>query len=190
MPILSPSDTRDLKDLQEILMVEDSGTDAELALRAFKLADFANPVTVVTSGEQGLDYLFGTGMYETRGPTRPHLILLDLGLPTMTGVDFFHRVRSDRRTRDIPVVVLSLSARQADITACTQLGAEAYIVKPLNFENFSRMAASLKLRLTLVARPQKGKSSGWVLSGSCAVSHGHAQGSATSGCAPLRAESK
>ena len=158
-----------LTGLQEILMVEDSASDATLALRAFKLADFANPVTVVTSGEQGLDYLLGTGSYSARGPTRPHLILLDLGLPKMSGLDFLHRIRADGRTRAIPVVVLSLSENNRNVTACVQLGAEAYIVKPLNFENFSRIAAGLKLRLTLVARPAKGEAGGWVLSGECAV---------------------
>jgi CheY-like chemotaxis protein len=113
-------------------MVEDSATDAELALRAFKLADFANPVMTVPSGEQGLDYLFGTGLFAARGPTRPQLILLDLNLPKMSGIDFLHRVRADGRTRDIPVVVLSLSESSQGVTACIELGAEAYLVKPVN----------------------------------------------------------
>ena len=165
----SPACTDDLAGLQEILMVEDSAADATLALRAFKLAEFANPVSVVTSGEEGLDYLFGAGKFASRGPTRPHLILLDLGLPKMSGVDFLHRIRADGRTRDIPVVVLSLSENNHHVTACIHLGAEAYIVKPLNFENFSQITAGLKLRLTLVARPSAGKPGGWVLSGSCAA---------------------
>ncbi len=169
MPNASPPGTRDLTSLQEILLIEDSATDAELAMRAFKLAEFANPVTVVASGEQGLDYLFGTGTFAARGPTRPHLILLDLGLPNMTGVDFLHRLRSEGRTRDIPVVILSLSKHNRDVTACIGLGAEAYIVKPLNFENFSRITAGLKLRLTLVARTGAGQSGGWILSGPTAV---------------------
>jgi CheY-like chemotaxis protein len=150
-------------------MIEDSATDAALALRAFKVADFANPVTVVTSGEEGLDYLLGTGAYSSRGPTRPHLILLDLGLPRMSGLDFLHRIRADGRTRAIPVVVLSLSEHNRDVSACVELGAEAYIIKPVNFENFARITAGLKLRLTLIARPQEGKPGGWVLSGACAV---------------------
>jgi two-component system, response regulator len=171
MPSVSQAVTDNRPERREILMVEDSTTDAELALRAFKLADFANPVTVVARGEQGLDYLFGTGTFAARGPTRPHLILLDLGLPSMTGVDFLQRVRADGRTRDIPVVVLSLSERNADVAACIQLGAEAYIVKPVNFENFTRITVGLKLRLTLVAPPGPGSLGGWVLSGACAVPH-------------------
>ena len=155
-------------------MIEDSTTDAELALRAFKLADFANPVTVVARAEDGLDYLFGTGRFASRGPTRPHLILLDLGLPKMSGLDFLHRIRADGRSRTIPVVVLSLSENNRDVTTCVQLGAEAYIVKPVNFENFSRITAALRLRLTLVARPAKGGPGGWVLSGDCAVPAGSA----------------
>ena len=156
-------------------MVEDSVTDAELALRAFKIAGFANPVTTVPSGEQGLDYLFGTGSFAARGPTQPHLILLDLGLPEMSGIDFLHRVRADGRTRGIPIVVLSLSKQNYDVTACIQQGAEAYIVKPVNFDDFFRITAGLKLRLKLVARPRNGESGGWVLSGSCAVPHVQSQ---------------
>ena len=155
--------------LREILMIEDSATDAELALRAFKLAEFANPVTTVPSGEQGLDYLFGTGLFAARGPTRPQLILLDLNLPKMTGVDFLHLIRADRRTRDIRVVVLSLSKHNQDVKDCISLGAEAFIVKPVNFENFSRLTAGLKLSLTHVARSGPGRPGGWVLSGAGAV---------------------
>ncbi len=165
----SKHDAARISGLQEILMVEDSATDAALALRAFKFADFTNPVTVVASGELGLDYLFGTGTFTARGATRPHLILLDLGLPKMSGVDFLHRVRADGRTRDIPIVVLSLSESNLKVKACIQLGAEAYLVKPLNFENFSRITAGLKLRLTLVPRPGAGNPNGWVLSGAPAA---------------------
>jgi CheY-like chemotaxis protein len=163
---------------QDILMIEDSATDAELALRAFKLADFANPVTVVGSAEDGLDYLFGHGRFADRGESRPHLILLDLGLPKMSGLDFLHFIRADGRTRAIPVVVLSLSENNRDVAACVQLGAEAYIVKPVNFENFSRITAGLKLRLTLVARPAKGGPGGWVLSGPAVVPHVNRPGGA------------
>ena len=185
MPSAPPPNARDLTDLQEILMVEDSATDAELALRAFKLADFANPVKVVGSAEHGLDYLFGTDTFAARGPTRPLLILLDLGLPKMTGVDFLHCLRANGRTRDIPVVVLSLSERNADVAACIQLGAEAYIVKPLNFGNFSRMTKGLKLRLSLVARPAKGGAGGWVLSGACPIPDAPSPGGATPPSTPL-----
>jgi len=158
-----------MKESKEILMVEDSATDAELALRSFKLAQFTNPVTVAASGEQGLAYLFGTGAFADRGPTRPQLILLDLNLPGMSGIDFLQRIKVDARTRDLPVVVLSMSERDRDVTACVQLGAEAYLVKPLNFESFARITTRLKLRLSLVTPPAGGKSGGWVLSGVCEV---------------------
>ena len=177
--------SRETKRPAEILMVEDSATDAALASRAFKRAGFANPVTVIASGEQSLDYLFGTGTFADRGPTRPLLILLDIGLPKMSGIDFLHRVRADGRTRGIPVAVLSLSESNQGVTACIQLGAEAYLVKPLNFENFSRMTAGLKLRLTLVARPAEGKPGGWMLSGACVVPHvNFPSGEATSDAKP------
>jgi two-component system response regulator len=182
MPSVSPAIADNPPGLQEILMVEDSATDAELALRAFKLAGFANPVTVVPSGEQGLDYLFGTGSFAARGPTRPHLILLDLGLPNMSGIDFLRRIRADGRTRGIPIVVLSLSKHNFDVTACIQQGAEAYIVKPVNFDDFFRVTAGLKLRLKLVARPGAG---GWVLSSASAVPHLNSPGGgATSAATP------
>ncbi len=169
MQNISQADAGGLTGLREVLMVEDSATDAEMALRAFRVAEFANPVTTVPSSEQGLNYLFGTGEFTARGPTRPQLILLDLNLPKMTGVDFLHLIRADRRTRDIPVVVLSRSKHNQDVTDCIRLGAEAFIVKPVNFEDFSRLTAGLKLSLTHVARSGSGSPGGWVLSGAGAV---------------------
>lgn len=150
---------------REILMIEDSATDAELALRALQRAEFANPVRVVASGELGLDYLFGVGIYAQRAPAQPQLILLDLNLPEMSGIDFLRRIKADERTRGIQVIVLTLSDRDRDVAACVQLGAEAYIIKPLNFENFVRVTTRLKLRLTLVAGPDARKLGGWILSG-------------------------
>lgn len=146
-------------------MVEDSATDAELALRAFKRAEFANPIRVVASGELGLDYIFGVGIHAEHGPAQPQLILLDLNLPEMSGIEFLRRIKADERTRAIQVIVLTLSDRDRDVTTCVQLGAEAYIIKPLNFENFVRVTTRLKLRLTLVDKPDARKLGGWILTG-------------------------
>ena len=134
----------------EILMVEDSATDAELAVWEFKHARVANPFKVVTSGEEGLDYLFGTGAYAKTGAARPQLVLLDLNLIAMSGIDFLRRIKADERTRDIPVVILTLSTRDRDIMAGVRLGAAGQIIKPLRFETLIRTIARLKLELTLV----------------------------------------
>jgi CheY-like chemotaxis protein len=130
---------------KEILVIDDSPTDAELALETFKRAKYAHPVKVATSGEAGLDYLFGTGPHAKQGPSRPQLILLDLGLPGMSGVEFLRRVKKDERTRAIPVVIHSTDGLVPSILECERLGAAAHVVKPIDFENFVRIANQLKL---------------------------------------------
>jgi len=137
----------------EILMIEDSGTDAALAQRAITAAGIANPLTVVTSAEAGLDRLHGTGAHEKTGPCRPQLILLDLNLPGMSGIEFLRRIKSTEATRDIPVVVLSLSEADRNIMACVRLGSDGYIIKPLDPDSLIRVAAKLKLTLTLLPPP-------------------------------------
>ena len=141
----------------EVLMVEDSATDAELALRAFKHADIANPLRIVTSGDEGLDYLVGPAALANVGPVRPQLILLDLNLPGMSGIEFLRRIKADERTRDIPVVVLSLSENDRNIMACVRLGSDGYIIKPLDTDALGRVAGRLKLPLILVPAPVAGK---------------------------------
>jgi CheY-like chemotaxis protein len=130
---------------KEILVIDDSSTDAELALETLKRAKYAHPVKVATSGEAGLDYLFGTGPHAKQGPRRPQLILLDLGLPGMSGVEFLRRIKKDERTRAIPVVIHSTDGRVPSILECDRLGASAHVVKPIDFENFVRIATLLKL---------------------------------------------
>lgn len=95
-------------EVQDILLVEHNAAAAKTAL-AFKRAKLANPLRIVRDGETGLDYLFGTGRYAKRKPVRPQLILLSLNLPKMSGAEFLQRVKSDERTCDIPVVVLTVS---------------------------------------------------------------------------------
>ena len=147
-----PAGSRHLmKGSGEILMVEDSATDAELAIRAFRRAKIANPLKVAATGGAGFDYLFGTGACAGEGPTLPGLILLDLDLPDMTGLEFLRRLKRDERTRAIPVVVLSMSGSVPGILEATRLGAAHYIVKPIDFENFIRIATMLKLHVTVGA---------------------------------------
>jgi two-component system, response regulator len=137
----------------EILMVEDSATDSELALRAFKRARIANPLKVIPSGEQALDYLLGTGTFAKHGPTRPLLILLDLQLSGMPGLDFLRQVKLDERLCDIPVVTLSITKSAPSIVMCLQLGVDDHIIKPVDFDALLRVTKKLKLKLTR-ARPE------------------------------------
>jgi CheY-like chemotaxis protein len=95
-------------EVQVILLVEHNATDAAMTARGLKQAKLALPLKIVRDGETGLDYLFGTGRYAKRKPVRPQLILLNLNLPKMSGSEFLQRVKNDERTRDIPVLVLTV----------------------------------------------------------------------------------
>ena len=134
----------------EILMVEDSATDAELALRMFQRAGVANPLTVLSSSERALAFLFGTGAYAKRGPTRPLLILLDLQLPGMSGLDFLSQIKSDERTREIPVVSLSMTKSTPVMVMCIQRGCAYHIIKPIDFAALVRVTKQLSLNLAMV----------------------------------------
>ena len=134
---------------REILLVEDSASDAAMTVRAFKRAKVTNPLKIVRDAEDGLDYLFGTGRYARGKPVQPQLILLDLNLPQMSGLEFLRQIKGDERTRDIPVVVLTVSRSDRTIIECSRLGAENYIVKPVGIENLVRITPKLNLHLTL-----------------------------------------
>ena len=133
----------------EILLIEDSATDAAMAARAFKRAKVTNPLKIVCSAEDGLDYLLGNDGNKKRKRARPQLILLDLNLPQMSGLEFLRRIKSDERTRDIPVVILTVSQSDRMIIECGRLGAVNYIVKPFGIENFVRVTPKLNLHLTV-----------------------------------------
>jgi CheY-like chemotaxis protein/DNA-binding XRE family transcriptional regulator len=134
---------------KEILLVEDDPLDTELISRAFTEARLANPLKVVGDAEEGLEYLFATGRYEREQAPRPQLILLDLHLPRMSGLEFLRRIKDDGRTRGIPVAVLTMSRSDTMIEECSRLGAENYIVKPLGMEGLMKVTPKLNLQWSM-----------------------------------------
>ncbi len=121
----------------EILLVEDSPTDAELTLRVLKKNHLANQVIHVTDGEEALDFLFARGTYAGRNvDRRPKVILLDLKLPKIDGLEVLKIIKTDPLTRTIPVVVLTSSKEETDMVASYAMGVNSYIVKPVNFDSF------------------------------------------------------
>jgi CheY-like chemotaxis protein len=146
------------KELVEILLVEDNPRDVQLTLRGFEKAKITNPVHVVGDGVEALDFLFATGPYTQRRDARsPQIILLDLDLPKKSGIEVLRQIKTNETTRDIPVIVLTASNRDRDVAECRRLGAVAYIVKPVGFQNFSEVTARLSLAWTLV-KPKADKS--------------------------------
>jgi two-component system response regulator len=127
----------------EILLVEDNPNDELLALHAFKKHNLANKVHVVRDGEEALEYVFCTGAYVDRQFENPRVILLDKKLPLVDGMEVLRQIRADPRTRLIPVVMLTSSAEDRDIIESYQLGVNSYIVKPVDFEQFSETARQL-----------------------------------------------
>jgi two-component system, response regulator len=120
-----------------ILLIEDNPNDVEITLRAFNKSHVGDRVRVVRDGEEALEYLFCTGRYQDRSMADvPHLILLDLKLPLVDGCEVLRSVKNDARTKHIPVVMLTASGEASDMQKCYGLGANSYIVKPLDFSVF------------------------------------------------------
>jgi len=122
----------------QILLVEDNDDDVELTLRAFRKSDLVSTVTVVRDGVEALDYLLATGEYASRNPeVMPDLVLLDIKLPRVDGVQVLKRLRSHPRTKLIPIVILTSSAEPKDLLTCYTLGANSYVRKPIDFQQFT-----------------------------------------------------
>lgn len=120
-----------------ILLVEDHPDDEELTRLAFKECKFANELVVVRDGQEALDYLFATGKYSDRDVCdQPQVVLLDLKLPKVDGLEVLHRIRADERTKCLPVVILTSSKQEQDMVAGYSLGANSYIQKPVDFNQF------------------------------------------------------
>jgi CheY-like chemotaxis protein len=131
---------------RNILLVEDNPYDVELTLRAFASSKILNEITVVRDGKEALDYLFGEGAYAGRDlSVDPEVVLLDLKLPRVDGLEVLRRLRADERTRRLPVVVLTSSDEETDIVLSYDLGANSYVRKPVDFAQFLEAASHLGL---------------------------------------------
>lgn len=138
----------------EILLVEDNPTDAELAIRALKKNNLANKLVWVKDGAEALDFFFTTGAYSGHPVTNgPKVILLDLHLPKVDGLEVLRRIKEDERLKIIPVVVLTSSTEDRDVTESYQLGVNSYISKPLEFDEFVKKVSELGLYWLLVNHP-------------------------------------
>jgi two-component system response regulator len=130
----------------EILLVEDNPNDVELTLLALQDNKLTNPIHIARDGAEALDFLFGTGSFTDRNPgSGPKVVLLDLKLPKVDGLEVLRQIKSDPRTRSIPVVVLTSSREERDIVESYRLGVNSYITKPVDFEQFTQAVRTLGL---------------------------------------------
>jgi CheY-like chemotaxis protein len=137
-----------------ILLVEDNPDDEALTLRALRRANVTNEVVVARDGVEALDYLFGTGMHAGRDvPAPPQVVLLDLKLPRLDGLEVLRRVRADARTKFLPIVILTSSSEEQDRIAGYQLGANSYVRKPVDFAQFADAVRQLGLYWLLLNEP-------------------------------------
>jgi len=133
-------------ELVEILLVEDNPNDRELMMRALKTHNLANKVVLAKDGVEALDFIFATGSFATRNASEmPKVILLDLKLPKVDGLEVLRRIRSDDRTKIIPIVVLTSSREERDLVESYKLGVNSYVVKPVEFKDFVKAVSDLGL---------------------------------------------
>ena len=138
------------KEAVEVLLVEDNASDEELTLHVLKKYNLANRIEVVRDGAEALEFLFGNGAQPV-----PKLILLDLKLPKLNGREVLTQIKGEARTKLIPVVVLTSSREDSDLAACYQLGVNSYIVKPVDFAQFTECVRQLGLYWLLVNEPAR-----------------------------------
>jgi len=138
----------------EILLVEDNPTDAELTIRALKKKNLANKLVWVKDGAEALDFLFAPGDYAERSKEDlPKLVLLDLRMPKIDGLEVLQKIKSDERTKKIPVVVLTSSKEDEDIVESYKLGVNSYVSKPVEFDEFTKAVSTLGLYWILLNKP-------------------------------------
>ena len=138
----------------EILLVEDSASDAEMTINALRKNNLANKLLHLKDGAAALDYIFAEGDYEGRNiEDRPKVILLDLKMPKVNGIEVLQRIRADERTKTIPIVMLTSSKEDPDIKKCYDLGVNSYVVKPVEFDEFQKAVSELGLYWLIVNQP-------------------------------------
>src|ERR1700757_1452570 len=138
----------------EIMLVEDNPDDAALTIRALKKQNIANKLIHLKDGVEALDFIYGKGNYAGRNiQITPKVILLDLKMPKVNGMEVLEKLKSDETTKSIPIVMLTSSAEDPDIEKCYQLGANSYIVKPVEFEEFTKAVAGLGMYWMLLNKP-------------------------------------
>ena len=142
-----------MTELKRILLVEDSPNDVELTLSAFSLNHIANEVVVVGDGQQALDYLYREGNYRMRAPGNPAVVLLDLKLPRIDGLQVLERVKNDPRMKALPIVMLTSSREERDVVRSYNLGVNAYVVKPVEFSEFVAALRELGLFWAVINQP-------------------------------------
>lgn len=142
------------ENIVEILLVEDNLRDVELTLHALQEHHLTNSITVIRDGAEALDFMFGTGQYAGRNVShRPKVILLDLKLPKVDGHEVLRQLKADERSQMVPVVVLTSSKEERDIVESYKLGVNSYIVKPVDFEQFSESMRQLGMYWMLLNQP-------------------------------------
>ena len=140
----------------DILLVEDNPRDVELTLRALKKNKISNRIQVVRDGEQALEFLFATGAFANRATeVNPWVVLLDLMLPKVDGLEVLQRIKNDPKTQTIPVVVLTSSQEERDVVTSYNLGVNSYIVKPVDFEQFNEAMRTIGFYWLLLNQPPK-----------------------------------
>ena len=143
-----------MKNKVEILLVEDNSNDAELTMRSFKKNNITSTVLHVKDGADALEFLFGTGQFEGRNLNeKPNVILLDLKMPKVDGIEVLQKIKANNNTKTIPVVILTSSKEDPDIAKCYELGANSYIVKPVDFDAFQKAVTQLGLYWMLLNQP-------------------------------------
>jgi len=140
----------------EIILVEDNPSDADLIKRALNKNNVANKILHLKDGQEVLQYLFGEGQWKGRTTTNtPKVILLDLKMPKVSGIEVLKKIKSNEETMGIPVVILTSSKEDPDIKECYKLGVNSYVVKPVGFEDFSKTVAQLGLYWLLINQQPK-----------------------------------
>ncbi|MDB5226726.1 MAG: response regulator [Bacteroidota bacterium] len=138
----------------DILLVEDNASDAEMTILALKKSNLANKLLHVKDGAAALDFIFAEGEFTGRKiEDKPRVILLDLKMPKVNGIEVLQKIRTDERTKRIPVVVLTSSKEDPDIHKCYELGVNSYVVKPVEFDEFQKAISNLGLYWMIVNQP-------------------------------------